>query len=191
MKDLKKGLKEFSLFLKKATQKGELTGYALIGGVAVSARARPRATKDIDFLVSGDGAFLTSGLPDLISKMGYKCKMFNGDMLDPLNGVIRVFDNDGSEFVDLIPVFWNWHMEAIKHAEEVEIFDGIKIPVARVEDLIVLKLKAGGPQDMLDVHELIKAAKFGRGPDKGRLLALAKQARVDKKLARILEKEVR
>lgn len=173
--------------LKKAEQKGDITGHALIGGVAVSARARPRATKDIDFLISGDRTFLKSGLPDLLTKKGYKYKMFKSDMLDPLNGVIRVFDDDGTEFVDLIPVFWKWHLDAIEHAEEIEIFDGIKIPVARAEDLIVLKLKAGGLQDMLDVEELIKAAGLEGGLDKKRLFDLAKRARVDKKLGRILD----
>jgi predicted nucleotidyltransferase len=185
MKDLKKGLREFSKILRKAKQKGDIKGYALIGGVAVSARSRPRATKDIDFLVHAEEYALSKTIPKMISKKGYEYKIFKGGLLDPINGVIRILDEDGGEFVDLIPLFWNWQKEAIENAEEIEIFDGIIIPIAKTEDLIVLKLKAGGSQDMLDAQELLKASKLGL--DRDRLMKLAKRARVDKKLSRLLK----
>ncbi len=154
--------------------------------MAVSARARPRATKDIDFLIDADKDFFKSILPKLVSTKGYKFKIFKGDLLDPINGLMRVYDEDGNEFIDFIPVFWNWQRESIANAEEIEIFGGVKIPIARIEDLVVLKLKAGGPQDMLDVEELFKAVKQGESLDKERLINLAKRARVDKKLKRFL-----
>lgn len=186
MKDLKKGLKEFAELLKKAKERGELKGYALIGGFAVSARSRPRATKDVDFLIHAEKEVVFKTLPELISRKGYKFKIYKGDLLDPINGVIRVFDEEGNEFVDLIPIFWNWQKEAVEYAEEIKIFDDVRVPIARIEDLIVLKLKAGGPQDMLDVQELLKAGKIGKELDAERLKVLAKSARVDKKLAKLL-----
>jgi predicted nucleotidyltransferase len=184
MKDLKKGLKEFAGLLNKARERGDIRGYALIGGFAVSARARPRATKDVDFLINAEREVMFKTLSELISEKGYKFKIYKGDLLDPVHGVIRVFDKEGSDFVDLIPVFWDWQKEVIEHADEIKIFDDVTVPIARIEDLIVLKLKAGGAQDMLDVQELLKAGKLGNNLDIKRLRTLAKSARVDKKLAK-------
>lgn len=186
MKDLKKGLEEFAKLLNKAKEKGELEGYVLIGGLAVSARARPRGTKDIDFLVKADKSFFTKTVPGLAAKKGYTCKLYKGDILDPVNGLVRIFDEDKNEFIDIIPVFWRWHEDVVNNAEEIDISKGISIPIARIEDLIVLKLKAGGPQDMLDVNELIEVSKKTK-IDVERLKELAKKARVDKKLSRLMK----
>ncbi|MBU0504571.1 MAG: DUF6036 family nucleotidyltransferase [bacterium] len=180
MKDLAKSLKKISKILKKSKEKGDIKGYAMIGGMAVSARSRPRATKDIDFLISADP---DSDFSKLFSfPKDYKIKKFKSDRFDPINGLVRVYDNDGNELIDLIPVFWDWQNEAIKHAEEIEFLE-TTIPIAKIEDLIVLKLKAGGPQDLLDIEELLKAAHHKK-LNKKRLLELAKRARVDKKLSK-------
>lgn len=184
MKNLEKGFKKFSEILKKSKANGEVSGYVLIGGLAVSARARPRATKDIDFLIAAEKKFYEETLPIIVSAQKCTMKVFTSNQLDPLHGLVRIYDSTGQELVDLIPVFWNWQNEIIGHAENIEVF-GRSVPVARIEDIIVLKLKAGGPQDMLDVEELFKAAKATH-LNKKRLCELAKRARVDKKLAKFL-----
>lgn len=188
MKDLARGLKEFALLLNDALKKGFVKGFALVGGMAVSARARPRATKDIDFIIQAEPEFYNNVLPREIIKRKLTSKTFQSDKLDPMNGLVRIYDSEGNELVDLIPVFFKWQNDIIHKAELVKIFE-TTIPVARIEDLVVMKLVAGGPQDMLDIRELLLAAKVV-GIDEKRLLNLAKRARVDKKLAKMISEKI-
>ena len=182
MKDLEKELKLLSSKLSKLQKEGKIKGYSLIGALAVSAHARPRATKDIDFLVSADKDFFFKLFPEILKKKGYSLKVFKGEIGDPVKGLIRIYDKeDKTELADIIPVLWNWQDEIVENAEKIELL-GISIPVARLEDLIVLKLKAGGPQDILDTEELLKTAKISKKADFERLNSLAKRAGVSKKL---------
>lgn len=182
MKDLEQELKNLSSELVKLQKEGKLKGFSLIGALAVSAHARPRATKDIDFLVSADKDFFFKLLPDILKQKGYSLKVFKGEIDDPVNGLIRIYDQeDGSELADIIPVLWNWQDEIVAGAEKLDLL-GVSIPVARIEDMIVLKLKAGGPQDVLDTEELLKAAKISKKVDLKRLNSLAERAKVSRKL---------
>jgi len=185
MKDLEKELKNLSRELSRLQKKGQLQGYSLIGALAVAAYARPRATQDIDFLVSADENFFYDLFPGILKRKGYELKIFKGTPLDPINGLIRIYDKkSGTELADIIPVFWKWQDEIVSSANKVKLL-GISLPVARLEDLIVLKLKAGGPQDLLDVEELLKAAALSKKMNLERLLALAERAKVAKKLQKI------
>lgn len=182
MSNLEKELKKLSSELTHLQTEGKLKGFSLIGALAVSARARPRATRDIDFLVSAEREFFFKTLPDLLRHEDYRLKVYQGGLDDPINGLIRIYDDQtGAEIADIIPVFWNWQDEIVAGAEKIELL-GITLPVARIEDLIVLKLKAGGPQDMIDTEELLKVAKLSGKIDLARLNSLAKRARVLKQL---------
>jgi len=188
MKDLERELEILSAELSKLREQGKLKGYSLIGALAVSAHARPRATKDIDFLVSADREFFFKLFPEILKKKGYSLKVYRGEIDDPVNGLIRIYDKaDNTELADIIPVFWNWQDEIVEASEKIKLF-GVSIPVARIEDLIVLKLKAGAPQDILDVEELIKVGKISKKMDIKRLELLAKRAKVDRKLKSLLLK---
>lgn len=186
MADLEKELKKFSNKLQKAKQKGAIAGFALIGALAVSARSRPRATQDIDFLVSAEDEFFSKHFPATIKSMGYSYKIFTGGMNDPINGLIRIYNHSGEELVDIIPVYWKWQDEMVKDAPQVKISKDLSIPIALAEDLVVLKLKAHGPQDLLDVKELLRAMSFGRGFDRGRLDEFARRAGVGRDLKKVL-----
>lgn len=60
----------------------------------------------------------------------------------------------------------------------------ISPPVVRPEGLIVLKLRAGSFQDIADASRLLVESDY----DKKKMIALAKRARVDKRLRRLMEK---
>ena len=186
MKNLEKTLLDFTQILEKLKIEGKMRSYALIGALAVSARGRPRATGDIDFLVSAEKDFFDKTLPEIIKSMGYDVKVFRGDYDDPLGGLVRVYDDNNMGLVDIIPVFWKWQDDMVRDAEYLTLKDKVTIPVVRAEDLIVLKLKAGGHQDIVDVEELIKITRIEKGLDKNRLLKLAKRAKVDIMLEKML-----
>ena len=185
MRNLEQELRKFTKELEKAKAKGEIEGYTLIGALAVSARAKPRATKDIDFLVSADKSFFQEYFPAIIKSKGYKFKIFKSEPQDPISGLLRIYDKENVELVDIIPVFWKWQEEIIKNTEILNIYKNFSIPVARTEDLIILKLKAGGPQDIIDAEELLKST--NKSLDKERLSELAKRAGVNRQLKMILK----
>ncbi len=60
----------------------------------------------------------------------------------------------------------------------------MSIPLVKPEGLIVLKLKAGSFQDIADASKLLVEAEY----DLKRLRNLAKRAKADKRLEKLMEK---
>lgn len=126
---------------------GCIKGFALIGGLAVSTWSTPRATRDIDLLVLVDTDKLqhvTAALCDA----GLNAELRRGGFNDPVPYLIR------ADAVDMIVATKTFEVEAIKQSVDVPIA-GKTIPIVSPEYLIILKLNAGGPQDLLDVQELL------------------------------------
>lgn len=126
---------------------GRIKGFTLIGGLAVSAWSPPRATQDIDLLVLLDSDDLNH-LVQALNNAGIKAELRRGGIDDPVPYLIRA-DN-----LDIIIATKNYEAEAIRKSITVG-FAGMDIPVASPEFLIILKLKAGGPRDLVDVRELL------------------------------------
>jgi hypothetical protein len=106
--------------------------HALIGGIAVGAYTEePRATRDIDFLVSGN-AF--GGLPSSLGKLDTVRYRVSGVPVDLI-------------FVDKKHAFLE---EAIGLAKKVE-----KVPVLPAEALVYLKLIAHRRRDQDDIRRMI------------------------------------
>jgi len=77
-----------------------------------------------------------------------------GDAGDPLGFVLRIMDEAGNQ-ADLIggirkldSVFWNRVIE--------EKWDGMHLRISSAEDLIALKLFAGGPKDLEDAEGVLR-----------------------------------
>jgi predicted nucleotidyltransferase len=173
-------------FLENSKQEDpRLKGYALIGALAVAARGRPRATQDIDILISSDLPYFTESLTRLADQLGGRCEIRKGDPDDPIACLARIYDKAENAFLDFLKVRWKWEEEMIESAQPVALEGKVQIPVLRTEDLVVLKLRAGNPQDLLDAEELIKVVTLKK-LDRARLSKMAKRARVDKALAKLL-----
>ena len=126
---------------------GRISGFALIGGLAVSAWSPPRATMDVDLLVLVESNNLNH-LVKALCDAGINAELRRGGVDDPVPCLIR------ADFLDIIVATNNYEAEAIEQSIIVSIA-GRDIPVASPEFLIILKLKAGGPRDLLDVQELL------------------------------------
>ena len=63
----------------------------------------------------------------------------------------------GNVGADIIWAQKRWQREALQRSINVDV-DGTEIPVLHPEDLILSKLEAGGPQDFLDVEQLLSVA---------------------------------
>lgn len=140
--------------LSNLRDNGCISGFALIGGLAVSAWSTPRATRDIDLLVLVD----TDKLQQIVIAFcdaGIHAELRRGGFDDPVPYLIR------ADAVDLIVATKTYEAEAIRQSVDIAI-TGKNIPVVSPEYLIILKLKAGGPRDMLDVREIMDSGLVNR-----------------------------
>jgi hypothetical protein len=137
--------------LEKAQSRGLLSGYALIGGFAVSAWGVPRATQDFDFAITiGDAD------PQMLTTfIGGRYQA--GEPDDPLRGVVTVSIEVAHEPVSLQLVCLPSPLTelAFRHLETLSVLE-CSVPVVSWQALIILKLYAGGLHDRLDVHQLLK-----------------------------------
>lgn len=135
--------------------------FALLGGLAVSTWGVMRATQDIDFLAHSDPSpiqdlTLRNNLAKFIERQNYRADWRIGDFDDPIPLLLKIelpapLGNVGA---DILWAHKRWQREALHRAINVDV-DGSKIPVLHPEDLILMKLDAGEPQDLLDVEQLI------------------------------------
>jgi hypothetical protein len=128
--------------------------HALIGGLAISMRGRPRLTRDVDFLVDVSQLALPGLLDDLIQR---------GFSLDPA----VVFEEYVRQYMTAFtfgPVRIDWlkpvlpfYSRAIADASPLEWSEGYSIQVAPAEGLILTKMVSFRPQDQMDIETLLTA----------------------------------
>jgi len=128
--------------------------YLLIGGYAVSLYAQPRATKDLDLLVSPD-ANNVKALYAALAEFGAPLEgLTAADFMQP-----DLFFRMGAPplMVDILPAVQGVDFEvAWERRTEIEIDpeSGLRASVISRSDLIAAKLAAGRPQDLIDVAAL-------------------------------------
>lgn len=125
---------------------------ALIGGVALGAHGLARATLDTDILVA-DEAVLDPRFWSTFTDLG-AAEIRRGDADDPLLGIVRFATAD--EPVDVIVGRGAWIVSVLQRRLRIEA-GGHSLSVVDRADLVLLKLFAGGPQDLLDVRLLLEA----------------------------------
>jgi hypothetical protein len=133
--------------------------HALIGAAALAARGVARSTYDVDLLTT-DVRVLEAGFWAPLRAEGADVDIRRGDLDDPLRGVVRV--TAASERpIDVVLGKGRWQARAVERAERPP--DGP--PVVAARDLVLLKLYAGGTQDLWDVRALLEL------PDRAGLVA--------------------
>jgi hypothetical protein len=132
----------------------EHVAFALIGGDALAAHGVARSTLDTD-LFTVDQRVLDAPFWDPLRDVpGRTIDARRGGAEDPLGGVVQLTAEDDRP-IDVIVGRSPWQADMAAKAERA-VIQGIEIPVARVSDLILLKLYAGGPQDIADIHQLLE-----------------------------------
>lgn len=129
--------------------------HALIGAAALAVRGIARSTFDIDLLAT-DRRVLDARLWAPLASDGIEVDVRRGDADDPLAGVVRL-SSPGDRPVDIVVGRYEWQARAIAHAEQT----GEGPPVVTAADLVLLKLYAGGSQDLWDVRELLRQPAVG------------------------------
>ncbi|MDB5103974.1 MAG: hypothetical protein JWP91_1663 [Fibrobacteres bacterium] len=128
--------------------------WATIGALAVAYHGLVRASLDADALITLKGAALDlEGLAGLLAGQGFSVDTRMGEEGDPLGFVVRITDVNGHQ-VDLIGGILRLDPGFFTRSVRDE-FDDMKLRFSSPEDLIALKVFAGGPQDIIDAESIL------------------------------------
>lgn len=160
--------------------------FALVGGLAVSIRAEPRTTRDVDLVIAVDGDSEAEALVRALLSRGYRVAGQLEQARTHRLASMRIAPSGrtpGEVVIDLLFASSGIEREVVAAAEVMEILPGVLMPVASAAHLVALKLLADRLQDRADVHalldhvddagrdvirfalDLIESRGFGRGKD--------------------------
>lgn len=133
--------------------------WALVGGFAVSARAEPRFTRDVDVAVAITDDREAEALVHALTSDGYRLlAAVEQDAVERLATVRLAPALDEGVVVDVLFASSGIETEIVHAAEAIEILPGLTVPVARTGHLIAVKLLArdddSRPQDLADLRGL-------------------------------------
>lgn len=137
--------------------------YALVGGLAVSARTEPRFTRDADLAVSVDSDDEAEALISTLRAQYTVEALVEQDALGRLATVrLRSSRAERSPVVDLLFASSGIEAEVVADAEPLDLLPNFTLPVARTAHLIALKVLSRDddtrPQDLVDLRALVRVA---------------------------------
>jgi hypothetical protein len=115
--------------------------FAIVGGLAVSARAEPRLTRDIDLAVVVEGDADAEGLCGHLVGEGYSMiALVEQEATNRLATVRLARQSSADVVVDLLFASSGIESEVVAAAEPITIISTLTLPVASVGHLIAMKL---------------------------------------------------
>jgi len=143
------------------------TRFALVGGLAVSARTEPRFTRDLDLAVAVVNDQEAESLIRSLRAHRYSIEaLVEHEAAARLATVRLIPPSEYSLFVDLLFASSGIEAEIVAAAEPLEMIEGLVVPVATVAHLIATKVLSRDddhrPQDHADLIALLRHA---REPD--------------------------
>lgn len=132
--------------------------WALVGGLAISVRAIPRFTKDLDFAVAVAGDPEAEGVVHKLGGRGYRpVEVLEQEYVKRMSGV-RLERGGSGVVVDLLFASSGIEGEVVAAATRLEVLPQLTAPVATTGHLIALKVLAGRNQDLTDLEALLPDA---------------------------------
>lgn len=138
--------------------------WALVGGMAVSFRAEPRTTQDVDVTIAVSGDREAERISRDLTMRGYRPLevqpfLENADgRLNATRLLAPVAIGLETVGVDLLFASSGIEEEVVAAAEVREVALGLYVPVARIGHLIALKVLAGRDKDRTDARSLLQRA---------------------------------
>jgi predicted nucleotidyltransferase len=130
--------------------------WAQVGGLAVSVRAEPRNTRDIDLAVAAPSDREAEALIQALSARGYAIdEVLEQTEVNRLATVRLLAPGGGRPVVDLLFASSGIEPELVAAAEPLEVLADVVVPVARLPHLLALKVLAAREQDLADAHALL------------------------------------
>lgn len=132
--------------------------WAMVGGLAVSARSIPRFTKDVDFVVAVADDAASEALIHQLRSRGYTPQeIVEHEYLERLS-TVRLIADPLDVAVDVLFASSGIEDEIVTAATTVEILPDLRLPVAATGHLIALKVLARRGQDLTDLDALLAAS---------------------------------
>lgn len=125
--------------------------FVLIGGYAVIFHGRPRATKDLDLLVSLDEAN-RARLAEALDSFGAPANVV--ESARRLSPDEVVYFGVSPLRVDILGSASGIHFSEVHERAVSTVLDGVPVRVIALQDLIQNKRASGRPQDLADAAEL-------------------------------------
>lgn len=135
--------------------------WALIGGLAVSARAEPRTTQDLDVAVAVGGDREAERVTADFQARGYTLDSVLEHLHSGRLATVRLLapgQRPGGYIVDLLFASSGVEPEIVAMAESLEVLPGLDVPVATVGHLLALKVLASRAKDLDDIERLMNVA---------------------------------
>jgi hypothetical protein len=139
-------------------------GFALVGGLAVSARTEPRFTRDADLAVIVEGDPEAEALIRDLQTRGYFVDAIVEQEAVGRLATVRLTRSGESQspVMDLLFATSGIEPEVVAEAETVQLLRDLTIRVARTAHLIALKVLSRDdvrrPQDLVDLRALLRVA---------------------------------
>ena len=130
--------------------------YAVVGALAVSYYGLPRFTNDADAVIWLPEPAASTNLKERLLAAGYEVKLSRGDQEDPIGQVIIIHDEFGN-IVDLLSGVRGMDPAASTRVHTALLLDGA-VKFIAPEDLIAMKVFAGGVQDLADARATIEVS---------------------------------
>jgi hypothetical protein len=156
---------EFLLQLASARLRTTSVSWAIIGGMAVSARTMPRFTQDVDIAVAVSDDRAAEELVAGLIRSGFRVALLlEQEVTGRLATVRLALEQDPSHtaVVDLLFASCGIEPEVVQAATMLDITPRLRLPVATIGHLIALKVLSRNddtrPQDIIDLRNLILEA---------------------------------
>ncbi|MEK6631598.1 MAG: nucleotidyl transferase AbiEii/AbiGii toxin family protein [Acidobacteriota bacterium] len=138
--------------------------FALVGGLAVSARAEPRFTRDADLAVALPGDADAEALIYRLRARGYQIDAVVEQEAVGRLATVRLTPSVEalSPVIDLLFASSGIEQEVVAEAESLDLLPTLRMGIARTGHLIALKVLSRDdvrrPQDLVDLRALIRVA---------------------------------
>jgi Nucleotidyl transferase AbiEii toxin, Type IV TA system len=139
--------------------------WALVGGLAVSARTEPRFTRDVGLVIAVAGDRDAEQTIHALQQRGYRVQALVEQEAAGRLATARLVPRGGDETAIVLDVLFassGVEPEIADEADVLEILPGLRVPVAGVGHLLALKLLSRDdgtrPQDRVDLAQLLRVA---------------------------------
>ena len=153
--------------------------FAIVGGLAVSARTEPRFTRDADVCVALPTDAEAEALIQRLRERGYEVLSLVEQEAAGQIATVRMAAGKGTSegvILDLLFASSGIEREIVDAADTIDLFEGLAVPIATVPGLLAQKVLARDdirrPQDRLDIAKMLGLATEAELVETERLLAL-------------------
>lgn len=162
--------------------------FAIVGGLAVSARTEPRFTRDADVCLFVEDDRAAEEVVSSLRSAGYRVLFVAEQEATGRVATVRLTGSEDADdpgvVLDLLFASSGVEREIVDSSDDLEVFEGLRGPIASVAGLIALKVLARDdvtrPQDRVDLVALVAVASPSDLAEAEHLLRLITQRGYDR-----------